>query len=108
MAGFMAENHRGRPGQAVPLGPGGGPAPGRSVTLLDARTPMEYSGGCAQGFVNIPVDELRQRLGEIGNPHEGRLLMCRAGCGAIWPAASWPSTGMTATTSPAGIGSMPA
>ena len=36
-----------------------------SVTLLDTRTPAEYSRGCAEGFFNIPVDELRERLSEI-------------------------------------------
>jgi len=38
-----------------------------SVTLLDVRTPMEYSNGAIKGFVNIPVDELRQRLNELDN-----------------------------------------
>ena len=36
-----------------------------SVTLLDTRTPMEYSMGHADGFINIPVDELRERLDEL-------------------------------------------
>ena len=36
-----------------------------SVTLLDTRTPGEYSRGHIDGFRNIPVDELRQRIGEI-------------------------------------------
>ena len=36
-----------------------------SVTLLDTRTPGEYSRGHIDGFKNIPVDELRERIGEI-------------------------------------------
>ena len=36
-----------------------------SVTLLDTRTCMEYSHSHLDGFVNIPVDELRDRLGEL-------------------------------------------
>lgn len=36
-----------------------------SVTLLDARTPEEYTLGKMDGFVNIPLDELRDRLVEI-------------------------------------------
>ena len=36
-----------------------------SVTLLDTRTEGEYSRGHIEGFRNIPVDELRQRIGEI-------------------------------------------
>ena len=33
-------------------------------------------------------------------PRSPSTSCARADCGAIWPAASWPSTGMTATTSP--------
>ena len=36
-----------------------------SVTLLDTRTVQEYEAGHIDGFLNIPVDELRERLGEI-------------------------------------------
>lgn len=33
--------------------------------LLDARTPMEFAQGSIPGAVNIPLDELRNRLDEI-------------------------------------------
>ncbi|MBE6732338.1 MAG: CoA-disulfide reductase [Ruminococcaceae bacterium] len=36
-----------------------------SVFLLDTRTPMEVSRGKIDGFINIPLDELRNRIGEI-------------------------------------------
>lgn len=49
-----------------------------SVTLLDSRTPGEYARGHVEGFMNIPVDELRQRIGEIerGKPV---YVMCQSG-----------------------------
>ena len=49
-----------------------------SVTLLDTRTPSEYGRGHIEGFVNIPVDELRDRLPEIP---QGRPLyvICQSG-----------------------------
>ena len=49
-----------------------------SVTLLDARTPQEYAGGHIEGFRNIPVDELRERLDEIekGKPV---YVICQSG-----------------------------
>ena len=49
-----------------------------SVTLLDARTAGEYRRGHIDGFVNIPVDELRERLGEIeaGKPV---YVICQSG-----------------------------
>ncbi len=46
--------------------------------LLDARTPSEYAGGCAEGFVNIPVDEIRKRISEI--PQNKKIyVMCQSG-----------------------------
>lgn len=36
-----------------------------SVTLLDTRTPAEYENGHIDGFINLPLDELRGRLGEL-------------------------------------------
>lgn len=49
-----------------------------SVTLLDARTPREYAGGHIEGFRNIPVDELRERLGEI-EPGKPVYVICQSG-----------------------------
>lgn len=36
-----------------------------SVTLLDTRTATEYQRGSIDGFVNIPLDSLRERIGEL-------------------------------------------
>ena len=36
-----------------------------SVTLLDTRTVGEFNAGHVDGFSNIPVDELRERLSEL-------------------------------------------
>ena len=33
--------------------------------LLDVRTPEEFAAGHFPGAINIPVDELRSRIGEI-------------------------------------------
>lgn len=49
-----------------------------SVTLLDTRTPTEYGRGYAEGFVNIAVDDLRERLHEI--PLDKPVyVMCQSG-----------------------------
>ena len=49
-----------------------------SVTLLDTRTPLEYARGHAEGFVNIPVDGLRGRLGELDRA-KPVYVMCQSG-----------------------------
>ena len=35
------------------------------VTILDVRTPEEVAYGAVHGHINIPVDDLRERLGEV-------------------------------------------
>ena len=49
-----------------------------SVTLLDTRTREEYDSGHVEGFLNIPVDELRERMGELeaGKPV---YVICQSG-----------------------------
>lgn len=50
----------------------------KSVTLLDVRTAEEYARGHVEGFYNIPVDELRDRLKEI-EPGKMVYLICQSG-----------------------------
>ncbi len=49
-----------------------------SVILLDTRTPFEYARGHIDGFINIPVDDLRERIGELekGKPV---YVICQSG-----------------------------
>ncbi len=49
-----------------------------SITLLDVRTKGEYARGHVDGFLHIPVDELRDRIGEVdkGKPV---YMMCQSG-----------------------------
>ena len=65
MVGFVAENTvTGKVGQFFWHDVEGLPRNG-SVTLLDTRTPAEFSRGRIDGFINIPLDSLRSRIGEI-------------------------------------------
>lgn len=45
--------------------------------LLDVRTPGECARGMIPGFINIPVDEIRDRHSEIGNKKV--LVTCQVG-----------------------------
>ena len=49
-----------------------------NVTLLDTHTPAEFSRGHIDGFLNIPVDELRDRMGEIP-PGKPVYVICQSG-----------------------------
>ena len=78
MAGFLAENLeaglvRQFPWTQVDQLPRDG-----SANLVDIRTPEEYQEGNVPGFQNIPLDELRQRLGEI-DKDKPVYLICQSG-----------------------------
>jgi NADPH-dependent 2,4-dienoyl-CoA reductase/sulfur reductase-like enzyme/rhodanese-related sulfurtransferase len=48
----------------------------KGVQLIDVRTPGEYARGTVDGAINIPVDELRARLDEVG---ADVLVHCQVG-----------------------------
>jgi len=48
------------------------------ITLLDTRTVYEYMRGHAEGFINIPLDELRERLTEL-DKSKPVYVMCQSG-----------------------------
>jgi NADPH-dependent 2,4-dienoyl-CoA reductase/sulfur reductase-like enzyme/rhodanese-related sulfurtransferase len=78
MAGFVAAGLlRGDHPQADMALALDGPPDDRTV-LLDVRTPTEFAAGHLPGAVNIPVDELRDRIGEV--PRDRRILAyCQVG-----------------------------
>lgn len=49
-----------------------------NVTLLDTRTAKEFARGHIEGFKNIPVDELRERLHELGKS-KPVYVICQSG-----------------------------
>jgi NADPH-dependent 2,4-dienoyl-CoA reductase/sulfur reductase-like enzyme/rhodanese-related sulfurtransferase len=46
--------------------------------LLDVRTPSEFKQGNLKGALNIPLDELRQRVGEL-DPRRPIVVYCQVG-----------------------------
>ena len=78
MAGFMVDNiARGLLRQWHLADADSLPRDG-SVTLLDTRTPGEYGAGHIEGFVNIPVDDLRERLHELDRT-KPVYVICQSG-----------------------------
>ncbi|OPZ92266.1 MAG: Thiosulfate sulfurtransferase PspE precursor [Bacteroidetes bacterium ADurb.Bin416] len=47
--------------------------------VVDVRTPMEFAGGAYPGAVNIPLDELEERLPELGPKDRDITLYCASG-----------------------------
>ncbi len=78
MAGFMVENLAGGVVKQFHLEDVNALPHDGSVTLLDTRTPQEYEGGHIEGFRNIPVDELRDRLDEVERG-KSVYVICQSG-----------------------------
>ncbi|MGC6428183.1 MAG: rhodanese-like domain-containing protein [Flavobacteriales bacterium] len=49
-----------------------------NVTLVDVRTVMEYQSGSVANSINIPMDEVVERLEEL-KQMEPMILFCRSG-----------------------------
>lgn len=49
-----------------------------SLNLLDVRTVQENASGAIEGFVNIPVDELRERMNEL-EKEKPVYITCQSG-----------------------------
>lgn len=53
-------------------------ASNKSAFILDARTPEEFAFGSIEGAVNIPLDNLRERLSEVPQDREV-IVFCAVG-----------------------------
>ena len=47
--------------------------------LVDVRTPEEFASGHIEGALNIPLQELTQRIQEFGAKNQSIVLYCRSG-----------------------------
>lgn len=51
----------------------------RGATVIDVRSSWEYADGHVDGAVNIPLDEITQRVNEIQGMKAPYLLYCQSG-----------------------------
>lgn len=49
------------------------------LSVIDVRTRMEFAGGHVAGSINIPLDELVERIDEIKVMSEPIVLCCASG-----------------------------
>ena len=48
-------------------------------TFVDVRTPEEYAGGHVPGAINIPLDQVQNRLDEFRDMPKPIVAYCRSG-----------------------------
>ena len=48
-------------------------------TIVDVRTTSEFMGGNVEGSINIPLQEIQQRMDELINLKKPLVLCCASG-----------------------------
>lgn len=48
-------------------------------TIVDVRTPGEFMGGSVAGSINIPLQEISNRMEELKNLKQPLVLCCASG-----------------------------
>lgn len=51
----------------------------RETTIIDVRTPQEFLGGNVSGSINIPLNEILNRIDEIRSLPQPLILCCASG-----------------------------
>ena len=51
----------------------------RGALVVDVRTPSEFAGGHYAGAVNLPLDQIHQRFGELGDGKKPVVVYCHSG-----------------------------
>jgi rhodanese-related sulfurtransferase len=49
------------------------------MTIIDLRTPAEFSGGCVAGSINISLQEIASRVEDIQQMEQPLILCCASG-----------------------------
>jgi len=71
--------------------------------IVDVRTPQEYAGGAFPGAINIPLDDLQMRLGELGSKSREITLYCASGARSAYAQRVLQQLGFTNTKNGGGI-----
>ncbi|HEX6334715.1 MAG TPA: rhodanese-like domain-containing protein [Flavisolibacter sp.] len=53
--------------------------PANNASYVDVRTPEEYNGGHYANAVNIPLDQVRDRIDEFKKMQKPIILYCQSG-----------------------------
>ena len=71
--------------------------------IVDVRTPGEFRGGAYPGAINIPLDDLQTRIGELGSKSRDITLYCASGARSAYGQRVLAQLGFTNVTNGGGI-----
>ncbi len=72
--------------------------------LVDVRSAGEFSGGHIDGALNIPIQELSGRMGELGDKSGKIVVYCQSGARSAMAKRLLESNGFTEVHDMGGIG----
>lgn len=76
---------------------------GTGPLVVDVRTPMEFSMGAFPGSLSIPLDELGQRLDELGEREREIILYCASGARSAYGVRMLQQMGYTGVRNGGGL-----
>ena len=74
------------------------------ATLLDVRSPEEFSGRHVDGAISIPIQELSGRIGQLGDKSDEIVVYCQSGSRSAMAKRLLESNGFTNVHDLGGIG----
>jgi phage shock protein E len=75
--------------------------------VVDVRTPAEVAAGAYQGAINIPLDQVDNRLADFGDRKQPVVVYCRSGHRAGQAKAILEKNGFSDVTNGGGLKDMP-
>ena len=77
-----------------------------NATIVDVRTPGEFAGQHVPGAINIPLDEVAQRINEFKEMPKPIIAYCRSGNRSGMAVAILKQNGITEAVNGGGIDEM--
>ena len=77
------------------------------ASVLDVRSPGEYSAGHYPGAMNFPVDSIQSKVKKIGSPDRPVIVYCASGGRSAQAAQILRNEGFTDVTDAGGVGNLP-
>ncbi len=74
--------------------------------VLDVRTKREFQGGHYEGAINIPVQELESRLGELTDKRRARVVYCASGMRSAQAVKILTKAGFSEVIDAGGLGNL--
>ena len=75
--------------------------------VVDVRTPAEFESGAYKGAINIPLDQVEERLADFGDRKHAIVVYCRSGNRSGRAKAILEKNGFVDVTNGGGLKDMP-